>query len=76
MSDKCPICGGGIADGQTTFTVDIGPGVVVVRHVPARVCLQCGEDWIQDPVAERLDKIVSEARTGGKIVEVIDLHAA
>jgi YgiT-type zinc finger domain-containing protein len=76
MSEPCPICSGEIAAGQTTFTVDLGSGVVVVRHVPARVCKQCGEDWIQDPVAERLEKIVLDARTVGKIVEVIDLQAA
>ena len=76
MSEKCPICSGEIADGQTTFAVDVGSGVVVVRHVPARVCKQCGEDWIQDSVAERLEKIVSDARTSGKVVEVIDLQAA
>ena len=76
MSEPCPMCSGEIAAGQTTFTVDLGSGVVVVRHVPARVCKQCGEDWIQDPVAERLEKIVLDARTVGKIVEVIDLQAA
>ncbi len=76
MSEQCPICSGEIADGQTTFTVDLGSGVVVVRHVPASVCKQCGEDWIQDSVAERLEKIVANARTVGKVVEVIDLQAA
>jgi YgiT-type zinc finger domain-containing protein len=65
-----------MVEGQTTFTVDIGSGVVVVRHVPARVCRQCGEDWIRDAVAERLERIVSEAKTAGKVVEVIDLQAA
>jgi YgiT-type zinc finger domain-containing protein len=76
MSGKCPICSGEIAEGHTTFTADLGSGVVVVRHVPARVCQQCGEDWIPDSVAEQLERIVSEARGGGKIVEIIDLQAA
>jgi YgiT-type zinc finger domain-containing protein len=76
MSGRCPICSGEITDGRTTFTVDLGSGVVVVRNVQARVCQQCGEDWIQDPVAAQLEKIVSDARTVGKIVEVIDLQAA
>ncbi|MBC6419616.1 MAG: YgiT-type zinc finger protein, partial [Prochloron sp. SP5CPC1] len=31
--------------------VDLGSGMVVVRHMPARVCQQCGEDWIEDSVA-------------------------
>ena len=76
MSGECPICSGEITDGRTTFTADIGSVVVVVRHVPAKVCEQCGEDWIVDAVAEQLEQIVSEARTVGKVVEVIDLQAA
>jgi YgiT-type zinc finger domain-containing protein len=36
--------------GKTTFTVDLGFGVVVVRDVPATVCSQCGADWISDDI--------------------------
>lgn len=75
MSDACPICGGFIGDGKTTFAVELGFGVVVVRHVPARVCRQCGEDWIGDAVAERLESIVAHAREEQKVVEVIDLDS-
>ena len=72
-SERCPICGGHIAPGKTTFTVDTGSGVVVVRHVPAMVCRQCGEDWIDDAMAERLETIVQKAREKDALVEVIDL---
>ncbi|GJQ59949.1 MAG: type II toxin-antitoxin system MqsA family antitoxin [Candidatus Scalindua sp. AMX11] len=49
----CPICGGGKKAGKTTFTVDLGFGVVVVREVPATVCSQCGADWIDDAISEK-----------------------
>jgi len=35
--DKCPLCGGTKKEGRTTFTVDLGSGVVVVRNVHATV---------------------------------------
>ncbi|MGB7415633.1 MAG: type II toxin-antitoxin system MqsA family antitoxin [Thermosynechococcaceae cyanobacterium] len=76
MNKYCPFCKGDIAAGSTTFTADLGSGVVVVRHVPARVCQQCGEGWIQDSIAANLEKIVADAQTGGKVIEVIDLQAA
>ena len=41
---RCPLCGGSKKAGRTTFTVDLGFGVVVVRDVPASVCSQCGAD--------------------------------
>ena len=40
----CAICNGHITDSTTTFTVDLEFGVVVVRHVPALVCEQCGAE--------------------------------
>jgi YgiT-type zinc finger domain-containing protein len=68
--DICPICGGTKIQGTTTFTVDLGFGVVVVRDVPALVCDQCGADWIEDAVAERLEQTVNNARKRHCQVEV------
>ena len=68
--DICPICGGTKTQGTTTFTVDLGFGVVVVRDVPALVCDQCGENWIEDAVAERLEQTVDNARKRHRQVEV------
>jgi len=42
--ERCPLCGGDKKQGQATYTVDLGFGVVVVRNVPAKVCSQCGEE--------------------------------
>ena len=63
-SDKpCPVCRAGKKEpGSTTFTVDLGIGVVVVRDVPAQVCDLCGADWIEDATAETLERIVEQAR--------------
>ncbi len=70
----CPLCSGAKEPGRTTFTVDLGFGVVVVRQVPATVCTQCGSDWISDEVAERLEKIVADARGRRLQVEVTALE--
>jgi YgiT-type zinc finger domain-containing protein len=79
MSDSspvCPICGGRKAPGTTTFSADIGSGVVLVRHVRATVCQQCGEEWIDHATAQRLEAIVAEARAKKRQLEVADLAAA
>lgn len=70
---KCPLCGGSKKAGKTTFTVDLGFGVVVVRNVPATVCAQCGADWIEDSIASRLEDIVNDARKKHHTVEVTTL---
>ena len=70
---RCPLCGGSKKAGRTTFTVDLGFGVVVVRDVPASVCSQCGADWIEDSTASKLEEIVNDARQKRHIVEVTTL---
>ena len=75
LPDKCPVCGGTKKAGKTTFTADLGFGVVVVRDVPAMVCSQCGADWIEDTIAAKLEEIVSDARQRHHIVEITSLSA-
>lgn len=72
-SDNCPLCGGRKKVGTTTFTAELGFGVVVVRDVPATVCSQCGADWIADDVAARIEALVDEVRKKRLQVEVLSL---
>ncbi len=70
FNKPCPVCRGGTRQqGTTTFTVDLGFGVVVVRDVPAQVCDLCGADWIEDTTAETLERIVEQAREKHTVVE-------
>jgi YgiT-type zinc finger domain-containing protein len=66
----CPVCRGHKEYSTTTFTVELGTGVIVVRHVPAIICNQCGLEWIDDSVAATLEKTVNNVRINGSIVEV------
>ena len=56
--------------GRTTFSADLGSGVVVVRNVRATVCAQCGEEWIDTDTAHQLEEIVNDARKKRLLVEV------
>lgn len=70
---QCPLCGGDKKAGTTTFTADLGFGVVVVRQVPAMVCTQCGADWIADDIAARIEALVEDAKKKRLEVEVTSL---
>ena len=69
----CPVCGGKKTAGKTTYSVDLGFGIVVVRNVPATVCSQCGEEWIGAETASELERLVEEARQSRRQVEVVSL---
>ena len=79
MTDKaprCPLCGGVFIDGTTTFTVELGFGVAVVRDVPARVCKQCGDASLTTEAACRLEVIVESARASRQEVSITRWHDA
>jgi YgiT-type zinc finger domain-containing protein len=67
---RYPLCGGEKQPSTTTFAVDLKFGVVVVRKVPAFVCTQCGDAWIDDPVAAKLESLIAEARRKQAVLEV------
>jgi len=57
--------------GETTYSVDLGESVIVVRNVPARICEVCGEEWIEDGTARELENVVETARKSGSQVEIV-----
>lgn len=67
----CPICGSREHHETTTYSVNLGTGVVVVRNVQVQICSQCGEEWIDHKTAQRLETIVEEARAKQRQVEVL-----
>ncbi|MDF1882967.1 type II toxin-antitoxin system MqsA family antitoxin [Sulfurimonas sp. SAG-AH-194-C21] len=75
MQSRCPLCNGYKVKSTTTFTADLGFGVVVVRHVPATVCEQCSAEWIDDDNAELLERIVLEAKNKQAMVEISEFSA-
>jgi YgiT-type zinc finger domain-containing protein len=68
---KCPLCGGTFKLSTTLFSVETGEGVIVVRNVPAEVCVQCGEEWIPAETARELEQRVQTARQQHHPVEVV-----
>ncbi|MEQ1744243.1 MAG: type II toxin-antitoxin system MqsA family antitoxin [Saprospiraceae bacterium] len=69
----CPLCSGQVKPGTTTFSLDLQSGVIVVRKVPAHICQQCGEEWLDDQQAAKLEKIVARARQAKVQLEMVSM---
>lgn len=63
-------------DQLTTFMVDLGNCIVIVRNVPSQVCKQCGEISYTDEVAEQLETIVNSVRSSMTEIAVVNYHPA
>jgi YgiT-type zinc finger domain-containing protein len=70
---KCGICKAEMEEKAVTYTEDVDQGVIVIRHVPAQVCTECGNTWYSGTVAVELEKLVDQfAFSAGSEVSVIN----
>lgn len=74
---RCAICKlGDVVPSTTTVTLERGATTVVVKAVPAGVCTNCGEKYVDEQTTRRLIDLADlAARTGGQ-VEVRQYAAA
>ena len=66
---RCGICKVEMEERAVTYTEDLEQGVVVIRHVPAEVCTECGNTWYNGTVAAQLEKMVDTfaSSTGAEV---------
>lgn len=63
---KCVICkSGDAAPGTTTVVLEPGRCAVVFRDVPAAICRNCGEAYVNDTVASSLLARAEQAVANG-----------
>lgn len=69
---KCFMCKGHLEDKPTTFMVDLGKCIVIVKNVPSQVCSQCGEVSYSNEVAKELEKIINTMRESLTEIAVVN----
>jgi YgiT-type zinc finger domain-containing protein len=68
---KCVICKQGeTRPGAATVTLEREGTVLVVRSVPAQVCQNCGEEYIDEDITAKLLQQAEEAVRAGVHVTV------
>jgi len=74
---KCVICKQAEpVPGTTTVTLERGRLTFVVKEVPALVCPNCGEDYVDEDVAAELLRTAEEVARSGALVDVRQYAAA
>ena len=73
---KCVICKHGeTAPGQATATFEKAGTVVVIRNVPAEVCRECGEYYLDEITSKRVLEQADAAVGRKAVVEVVPYAA-
>ncbi len=74
---NCVVCKNGVlADGVATVTLVRDNTTLVFRQVPARVCTNCGEEYVDESTTSQLLSRAEDAVRGGVEVDVRSFKAA
>ena len=74
---KCIICKQGETKaGKATVTFERGSAVMVFKSVPAEVCSNCGEEYVDESTTAKLLSAAEEAMKTGVQVDVREYIAA
>ncbi|MBI3744881.1 MAG: type II toxin-antitoxin system MqsA family antitoxin [Chloroflexi bacterium] len=73
---KCAICGHGIKPGKTSVLLTRGEITLVVKGVPARICSNCGEEYVDEEATRMLRIAADEAEKAGVQVDVREYATA
>ena len=74
---KCVICKHGeTRDGDVSVTLERDGMTIVFKQVPAHICANCGEEYVNDQIASRLLKIAEESLSSGIMVDIRQYKAA
>lgn len=64
----------GVKSAVTTHVVNYKSCVIVIKNVPCEECVQCGEKFYTDAVADHLERIVNAAKQLMQEISVIDYN--
>jgi YgiT-type zinc finger domain-containing protein len=59
---NCTLCKAELIKDNVNHIIDLGEGIIIIKNVPANVCTQCGEYYVDTQVALKLENIVDEAK--------------
>jgi YgiT-type zinc finger domain-containing protein len=77
MSTRCVICKNGkTRPGRATVTLEREGTTLIVRGVPAEICENCGEEYVDESAATSLLKTAEEAARAGAHVDIREFAAA
>lgn len=73
---NCVICKNGTTDeGVVTVTLERNSSIIIIKNVPADVCDNCGEYYLNDDVAETVLRIAEKATENNPEVEILQYAA-
>ncbi len=73
----CQLCKGNMASGTNILPYELQNGrVIVVLNVPARICDQCGEEYVDMKVLRNVEMLLDRAVRDGLSMGFVEYEVA
>ena len=69
---NCFMCKGDLIEKKVNYVVDLEDTIIIIKGVPAKVCIQCGEQYFNDETAENIGKIVNKLKQLATEVTIVN----
>lgn len=69
---NCILCKASLTKGNVNHIVDLGEGIIIIKNVPANICKQCGEYYLDTNTALKLESIVEEVKKNKAEVFIVN----
>ena len=74
---KCPLCRGKMLEGNTIVPYQPSQEkIIVVSKVPAWICEQCGESFVEISVVRDLERMIEKTTQEGLSFGIVEYHRA
>ena len=55
---KCKICSAELKKSKVNHIIDLDDHIIIIKAVPALVCEQCGEYFLENDIALKIEKMI------------------
>jgi YgiT-type zinc finger domain-containing protein len=74
---NCPLCKGMMVQGKTSMLIQQEESSsIVINNIPALICEQCGDDFIADDIARKIEKLADKLKAEGVKMGFVDYTRA
>ena len=70
--NKCSLCKGKLKHDQVNHMVDIDDLIIIIKKVPAEVCKQCGEYYLEHEIALKVEEIIENLKDNKAEVIIVN----
>lgn len=66
------MCKGSIVQTKHTYIQEFEDCIIIIKNVPALVCLQCGEVYYSDEISDRLEENINRLQNIVKDIAIFE----